>query len=410
MNLSVRHRFFAGISSAALIGLVAGCGSTAASGHSPSTPASGAKSPYVIHAIMALTGSASFLGKEEDTALKAFEQQVNQNGGIDGHPLQFDIQDNESNPATAVSLAGPLIAQHIPVLLNGSVVATDIAVDKLATTSGPVIYDLSPGVHPAANSFIYSSSNSTTSQMTALLNYLRTQKMTRIAAITSNDASGQDGWNQLQAAMNLPQNQGKFTMLTHQTFGDTDVSAQAQLAKIAANHPQAIIAWSTGTPIETVFKGLSGAGLSNTPIFTTDGNATYAEMQQFASFLPNHLYFPTPPYAAESYLTGAQKTAVDNFFSAFKSMNITPDNGEALSWDPAHILVHVIRKLGVKATATQIQSAINNLSNFPGVDGAYNFSASDHRGLSEDDIYISEWSASKHAWEPASGPGGLGKP
>ena len=60
-----------------------------------------------------------------------------------------------------------------------------------------------------------------------------------------------------------------------------------------------------------------------------------------------------------------------------------PDEGDALAWDPALILVSALKKLGTNATAAQIQQYISSLTAFEGIDGTYNFTASqpDNRGL-----------------------------
>ena len=80
-------------------------------------------------------------------------------------------------------------------------------------------------------------------------------------------------------------------------FNPTDVSVSAQIERVKAANPQAFIAWSTGAPIATIFKGIVQAGL-DVPIGTTDGNMTYAQMKQYAAFLPKQLYFPCGAWAA----------------------------------------------------------------------------------------------------------------
>lgn len=97
----------------------------------------------MFHAAVGETGGASALGSREAKALKALAASVNAPGGIDGHPIQVDVVDNQSNPATAVQLASPWVSQGVPFILNGSIVGTDKAVDALATSNGPFIYELS---------------------------------------------------------------------------------------------------------------------------------------------------------------------------------------------------------------------------------------------------------------------------
>ncbi len=397
-----------GVASAAVL---AACGSSSSStGTSAATTtssASGAASgtPYVMHAIVSQTGLASFLGSREAKALQGLAALVNTQGGIDGHPLQIDIQDNQSSPATAVSYATSLISSNVPLIFNGSVVAVDASVDALATANGPFIYDLSPGTHPKPGSMVFSAGISTAFDAQSYLTFLKSKGITNIAAITSTDGSGVDGFKQLQTALAEPQF-SSFKLLTHQTFDPTAVSVTSQMSVIKATNPQALIIWTTGTPLGVVLQAMSSLGMQNVPTVTTDGNAAYSELTHFASILPKTLYFPTGAlYLPPSDITNAAvKAKVQAFDTAVQAAGGHPGDAWGLSWDPAQLLIGAIQKLGVKATAPQILNYMENLKNVPGVYGVYNTSTSNHRGLSTQDVYMTVWNGS--SFTPVSGPGG----
>ena len=401
-----------GVASAAVL---AACGSssssTGTSGATTTSSASGAASgaasgtPYVMHAIISQTGLASFLGSREAKSLQGLAALVNTQGGIDGHPLQIDIQDNQSTPATAVSYATGLISSNVPLIFNGSVVAVDASVDALATANGPFVYDLSPGTHPKPGSMVFSAGISTAFDAQSYLTFLKSKGITNIAAITSTDGSGVDGFKQLQTALAEPQF-SSFKLLTHQTFDPTAVSVTSQMSVIKAAKPQALIIWTTGTPLGVVLQAMSSLGMQNVPTVTTDGNAAYSELTHFASILPKTLYFPTGSlYLPPSDITNAAvKGKVQAFDTAVQAAGGHPGDAWGLSWDPAQLLIGAIQKLGVKATAPQILNYMENLKNVPGVFGIYNTSTSNHRGLSTQDVYMTVWNGS--SFTPVSGPGG----
>ena len=58
----------------------------------------------------------------------------------------------------------------------------------------------------------------------------------------------------------MPENKD-ITLVDRVHFNPTDVSVAAQIERVKAAKPQAFIAWSTGAPIATVFKGIVQAGL-----------------------------------------------------------------------------------------------------------------------------------------------------
>src|SRR6202030_2977496 len=106
-----------------------------------------------------------------------------------------------------------------------------------------------------------------------------------LAFMTSADATGQDAEHGLDEAVARPENKD-ITVVDLAHFNITDVSVAAQIVHIKAAGPQALIAWTTGTPIATVFKGAIQAGL-DIPIATTSGNMTYAQMPNMRPSCPS---------------------------------------------------------------------------------------------------------------------------
>ena len=394
---------------------LAACGSSSTSASTTTTKSSASSgsvskapsgSPVVIHAILSETGQGGFLGSRQAKGLQILAKQVNASRGIDGHPVQMDILDNQTSPSTAVSLATPLIAQNVPFIPNGSIGAVDKAVDALATPSGPLIYDLSPVEHPPAGSKIFSAGFSLSLEIQSDLTYFKSKGYTKIAALTSTDASGVAGFSTLQQVMAEPQF-SSLHLISHQTFGDSDVSVTTQLSVIKAAKPQAMITWATGTPLGTILQGMSSLGMNNLPTTADSGNGSFAEMKQYSTIVPKDLYIAigslTVP--ASQLPAGPVQSAVASFQSAVSEAGGTPGLGWGLAWDPASLLIGALKKLGPNATSDQILNYMENLHNVPGVIGLYNTSASNHRGLTTSAVYLASWDGSKFV--PVTGPGGV---
>jgi len=370
----------------------------AASGAPPSG------TPYEINTILPLTGGAAFLGQPESQALQILERLVNAKGGIQGRPIHFVIQDDQTSPQLGVQLANQVMAKNVPVILGSTLVAICRAMAPLMK-DGPVMYCFSPGIHPDEGSYVFTSSVSTRDLAQAAITFMRGKGWTRLAVLTSTDATGQDAEESILAAVALPQNQG-VQVAAREHFNPQDVSVAAQIARVAAAQPQAFIAWSTGAPIGTVFKGIAQSGLS-IPVFTTNGNQTYAQMQQYASFLPQELYIPTSTWPAyETLPPGRVKQAQKAFFDAFRAAGIKPDLGATIAWDPAQIVIDALRHLGTQATAAQIRDYIVHLRGVAGINGIYDFKTSPQRGLNLRDAIVTRWNPAKQTWDPVTGPGG----
>jgi branched-chain amino acid transport system substrate-binding protein len=370
-------------------------------------PPAMAAEPYEINAILSLTGGASFLGTAEQQSLQLAEKWVNENGGIQGRPLKFVFQDDQSSPQTAVQLASQVVAKHPAVEIGANLVAMCNAMAPLMQ-NGPVMYCLSPGIHPASGSFVFTSSVSTHDLSSALIRYFRLKGWTRIAVMTSTDASGQDAEKGIKANVALPEN-SDVKIVASEHFNTTDVSVSAQIQNIKAANPQALIAWSTGAPVGTIFKGAVQGGL-DIPVGTTDGNMTHAQMSRYADFLPKQLYIPAASwvmYSAGAKRDPAIEAAQERFASVFKAAGAVPDVASALAWDPAMIVIDALRKLGPDATAVQLRDYIAQLKGFAGIDGIYDFTREAQRGLNLENAVVTLWDPAKKSWIPVSAPTGV---
>ena len=239
------------------------------------------------------------------------------------------------------------------------------------------------------------------------MRYFRSQGYTRIAFMTSTDASGQDAERALDEVLKLPENAG-VQVVERQRFNPTDVSVSAQIERIKSANPQAFIAWSTGAPIATVFKAVLQAGL-DVPFVTTNGNQTFAEMEQYKDFLPKQLFIPTslfPQHEGLYKLEPGVEAEQQRFYSALAAADIKPDNPAASAWDPANIIVGALRKLGTKATAEQVRAYIASQTDLPGINGLYNFKAVPQRGLTVANAVVTRWDPAAQNWLPVSLPSG----
>jgi branched-chain amino acid transport system substrate-binding protein len=291
-------------------------------------------------------------------------------------------------------------------MMGSSLVAICRAIEPLMS-AGPVDYCFSPGVHPEAGSYVFTASVSTLDLATSLIRYYRLKGWTKIGLIFSTDATGQDAENGIKSILTLPENKD-VTVTDTAHFNTTDLSVSAQMAEIKNSGAQAMIAWSTGSPIATIFRGIQEVGL-DIPVGTTDGNMTYAQMKQYKDFLPKQLYIPAaqwivtdpkqlPPAVAEKHKV---------FYKSFQDAGVRPDIPSELSWDDSMIIIDALRKLGPNATAQQIREHIANLKGFAGVNGIYDFTKSPQRGLDITDSVVTRWSPQLDTWEVVSKPAGV---
>jgi branched-chain amino acid transport system substrate-binding protein len=363
-----------------------------------------AADPYELFAILPMTGPGAFLGKEEASGLAVVQDLVNKTGGVRGRQIKFTVLDDQSSPQIGVLLTDQVIAKKAPIVI-GSTLAAICNAQAPVAKDGPVIYCLSPGVHPAAGSYMFTAGASTTDQLAASVRFLRDRAWTKVALITSTDATGQDADANFASVFGAPENKNE-SIVAHEHFNTTDLSVAAQMAHIKSSGAQVLIIWSTGTPVGTLLRGATDAGL-DIPVLASPGNLTYAQMKAYAAILPKEIYFPGLASYAPAVLPNRSvvQRMVLQCLDAFKAAGVTPDQGNFFAWDPGLLAVGAIKKYGFDATPAQVrQFIVDNHS--VGINGAFDFGSVPQRGVGIDSIVMVRWDPAKGTWVGVSGFGG----
>jgi len=82
--------------------------------------------PIKIGAIISLTGPGAYLTELRDALLMAAEE-INGDGGINGHPIELYIEDSKTDPEEAKKAMARLEAEHHPVLYISTLSAISMA-------------------------------------------------------------------------------------------------------------------------------------------------------------------------------------------------------------------------------------------------------------------------------------------
>jgi branched-chain amino acid transport system substrate-binding protein len=364
-----------------------------------------AAEPLELNAILSLTGPYAFLGTAEGKSLATLETIVNQHGGIRGQPIHFAIADDGSKAEIAVQLVNGIIAKHANVIFGPTYLGSCAALLPIVKTNGPVTYCYAPTIHPPAGSDMFSAGASSGDQAVASLVYAQARGWHRLAAISPADATGQDIGGQFDALVASGRFKG-LEIVDREKFTPGDVSVTAQLARIKAAHPDALLAQTVGTSTGTVLRAVQDVGL-DVPVISNLGNLLHAELDQFAAILPREIYFTAPRFIARDVSrSGPVRDEQLAFYKAFNAQGIDPDVGHNTAWDASLVLIDALRHEGPNATPKQLVDYIENLHGFAGTDGIYDYRAGDQRGVGVSSIVIARWAPAKKTWETVSEPGG----
>lgn len=379
---------------------------TIAAGLISTVPGARAADPYEIHVILPLTGGGAFIGAGIKANYEAVESVVNKGGFIADRPLKFVFDDDQTSPQRDVQIANSVFAAKPAIVLGSAIVGLCNAMAPLAA-NGPALYCLSPSFQAAPGGYTFSAGPSTEDQVAALIRYFRMKGWTRLGVLNSIDTTGQNADKAIQRALALDENK-PMKLVEHQHFNPTDVSVTAQMERIKGAGAQGLIAWTTGAQVATVFKAMIQADL-NIPIGTSSGNQTFAQMEQYVSFLPKQLLIGSglfPEHDGLVQLDPRIERQLRDMRAAMKARNVNPDISTTVAWDTGLLVAEGLKKLGPKATAAQMRDHIRSLADFAGIDGIYDFKAHPDRGLGPESATVVTYDASGKRWKWLSKPGG----
>jgi branched-chain amino acid transport system substrate-binding protein len=370
-------------------------------------PGPGARGePYEIHVIEPLTGNSSFVGNGQKQMLQIAIETINRQGGINGQPLALTFHDDQTKPQLTVQIFNEIGGSKPVVVLGMGAVAACNAVSPLAA-SGPVVYCFTPGARPPQGSYVFVSTVDTLGMLKAAVRYFRLKGWTRFALITSSDATGSEIDTAIDAVVKLPENSAmRLAERSHFTIGDVTISAQIE--RIKAAQPQAMIAWTTGASVGTIFKAMRQTDL-DIPVVTGSGNHSFPAMAQFADILPRQLLIAStlvPQHDGLFQLDPRVEQAQHEMYDALRAHDLKPDNMSAITWDVAYIVAGGLRTLGTGATPAALHSYIEGLSDFAGVNGVYDFRRVPQRGIADENAILVRYDPDAKNWVWMSKPGG----
>jgi branched-chain amino acid transport system substrate-binding protein len=348
------------------------------------TPAISAseKTPYKVGGIFAVTGPASFLGDPEKKSMEMVIDQINANGGIDGHMLEAVIYDTEGDPGKANLLATKLINKdNVIAIIGPSTTPTTLAVMPLiqkvkipfisCAAGNKIVQPIDPWVFKTAQSDILA--------VAAIYENLKLKNIKKIGIISVDNAFGESGKEQLLAQA------GDFglTVTRSETFGDKDTDMTAQLTKIRQDHPEAIVCWGTNPGPAVLAKNMQQLGL-DIPLYQSHGVAS-PKFIELAGSAAEGIMLPTGKILVASLLPDSdpQKEVLNAYIQAYEKKYDSAVSGfGGYAYDAVKILAAALENSD--GDKEKIRETLENTKNYIGISGVFNFSKTDHNGLSPD--------------------------
>jgi branched-chain amino acid transport system substrate-binding protein len=345
----------------------------------------GAQEPYRLGAIFSITGPGSSLGiPERDTALM-LEADINARGGIKGpdgrmHPLKLVIYDDASDETKAVLAAKKLIDEdRVTAIVGTTLSGTSLAIlDTVQKAEVPLVSCAAAVkiVEPVAErKWIFKTPQSDHLIVGVLVDHLKAAGLTKVAWLNVDYAFGQLGWIEFEKAAAA----AGLTVVANEKFGQKDVDMTAQLTRVKAANPQAVLVWSIPPSASIVTRNYADLGL-RMPLFQSHGvgNRKYIELAGPAS---HGVRFPAGKLLVAEQLTDddPQKAVLLAYARDFEAKYGPRNTFGGHAWDAVQLVVRAMGKAGTDRAG--VGAGLEATRNFVGISGVFDFSASDHNGL-----------------------------
>lgn len=344
---------------------------------------------HKIGAIFDVTGTTSDLGVPEKNTAAMLEEEINAAGGINGNQVQIIVYDTKGDETTARNSLQKLIdVDKVSAIVGPTRSGTSLGI--LDLIQGAQIPNISCAasvkiVEPVAErEWVFKTPQSDVLMGQAIVDYLVSQDITKVATITERNPFGASGKEQLEKL--LPG--AGIEIVGKEEFGAEDPDTSVQLTKIKGTEAQAVICWSTSKGGAVVTRNMKADLQIEMPLIMSHGvaNMAYIDLSGEAA---NGVIFPCGKLLVANELPDSdpQKAVLVKYAADYKAkFSEEPSTFGGHAWDAIHLIVNAMKKVG--DDKIKIRDEVENTKNFVGTGGIFNFSPTDHNGLKKQGVVM----------------------
>lgn len=338
--------------------------------------------PVTIGAILSITGPYAPLGEPERNAIQIAVADVNASGGINGHPLQVQILDDESKADTAQQLATQLVGAKVAAIIGGSISPTSEAIARVANDAKVLHVYMTPTLSvwqtkAGIRKYTFEATPHNELEVTKLFTFMKhTLHTKKLAVLHDDQLYGTQGTLVAEAeakAQNVP-------IVDEEAYAVAATDVTPQLQKAKASGADTILIYTAAPSAGILVRQVHQFGLKAHLIGTTgivsdnflkvtgkDGDGVYADMDLDRTY----------PNARQKKLLAAYRAAY----------HAGANNFASFAWDAVHLTAWAMNT--AKTTdGGKLVATLESMKPYAGTTGTFKFTATDHNGFNAGDIRI----------------------
>lgn len=345
-----------------------------------------AKKSHVIGGIFPLTGYLSWLGEYKKKGSELKVELINEAGGVKGTPLKLVVYDDQSSPEQAAKIAQRLITKDKAIVLIGTAsVPISGAVASIANKEKvPAIIGSGYEVDPKKDRFVFNSAHKTDFAVARPFEYFKKKGITKVALLMPIGSLGELGSN---LARKYAPSYG-ITIIGEENFDVKAPDVTSQLAKLRTLNPEAIFSFCTGEPAALVARNMAQMNMT-IPLLVSHGNANPGFLR-LVKDIKVPILVPSGRATVPDAIPDSDpcKKIIVDFSKKHEAKYGEPANYYSAEMVDAVAIIAEVLKRTNSTKGEAIRDGIENLKNFVGMQGVFNFSPNDHHGTVVEDMMV----------------------
>ena len=343
------------------------------------------KEPYKVGAVFSVTGRTSFLGEPEKKTVVMIAEAINKVGGINGHPLELVIYDDESDETKCVLAVKRLLKKDkVPVIIGPSLSGNTLAVVKVMNDAKVPLVSCAASnkiVTPVVDRhWIFKVPQSDTHAVEKIYDYRLKNGINKIALMSVSTGFGASGREEL---LRLAPEVG-IEIVADERYGPKDTDITAQLTRIRGTDAQVIVNWSVGPTQVLAVKNWHDLGMTNIPFYQSHGFGSRKNIK-LAAGAAEGVFCPLGRVNIPDLVPAdnPQKKVIELYNKAYQEKYNEPlSSFGGHGWDALNLVIDALRTVG--PDSAKIRDYLETRTNFIGQHGVFNFSPTDHNGLTKE--------------------------
>jgi len=302
----------------------------------------------------ALSGGAAQYGQSIKAGFELAAAEINAAGGINGNKLVLVVEDEQGKKEEAINAFKKLIFQDKVLMLFGPTLSNSAqAADPIAQAAKVVVFGTSntaDGITSIGDHVFRNSVTEADVLPVTIATAVKKLGIRKVAVLYGNDdVFTKSGYDNFKKALDAQ----KIAVTTTETFAKGDVDFKAQLTKIKASAPDALVLSALiaeGAPIMVQARQL---GLS-VPVIGGNGMNS-VKVFELAKGASDGLWIGSP-WSIENQ-TKENGAFVVAYTQKYKS---APDQFAAQAYDALYITAQALKKVKLSGDLTQDRAAVRD--------------------------------------------------